>query len=1801
MPGKYLPTKRGNPCEVCGNTSGKCRTSEIDFGNKPATLHLCMEYPDDANTPDFKHLGQTKDSLWGKYVSVNDCEEKPSSEEEKERWRRERDIRNQQRLAIEKRRHAESLTQEQRDRFIRKLLAQLSLSYAHKSHLKRDRGFTDAEIEAGHYRSVVKFQRLDQEVDPRLAGVSLDGRSLTHHASGILCPIPNPQGLFIGWQLRLDNPDDGGKSRWSNSRSQKRPNGPRAHLPNGELPLAFCRPLGSITKLDSIGLAEGVGFKPFRTAQLFEQIIIGASGGNFASSPETFKRYLAQASEELGGKSVITLYADAGAVSKHGVLSQYRRTHKLIQDWGYTLQIAWWGQIAENTPDSDELNPTEIEAVRCISWEEFSTLADQFQVEKNQDKQRQEAHKRQEGWLKAFSSFHNLQPNSVAYSASRQPQREQEQEQEQVAQHKQCQETQKCQEDRLKAFSSFHNTKPDSVAYSASGQPQREGKPQEEEEQEQVAQHKQPQEAHKRQEDRFKAFDGFHNTKPNSVAYSASGQPHREQEQVTQLSTASSNREHCQQQWQQYLKRELNPTDREHCQQQWQQYLKHELNPTTGNYLRGRAFLEAPDPQSLWDLEYKPDKVINQRRLSLDGIVADFIAIVSPMDTGKTWEMSGKLNDLNKSVLLITDTIALAEALAVRYKCRCYNEPDIDLANVNRLVITAASLWKLPTQNKRFDYVLLDEANQIIPEIVKGHTCKPKRARIIGTFNYFAATANNFWLADADLSGLVLDWAAQVRGNKPFVLVNKFKPCQERLIYQFSSIETAFEHICNLLEQGKRVLIPCDAKKTVKKAGANLAGIRTIQGIENLDIDLVQELEQKLQVLFPNKKIRLIHGDNSGEPETREHIKNINKALLHEKLDCEIYNSSMKAGISIDVDTFDEVVCLFNGYSLCHPELGQLMHRYRPKVPISFWINSKSRKGLETNCYKIANDYLYKNHCDGLVLKIDPNTGMVGIDNPEFIQLVSSLEARRNYSLLNIEAELKRHLSGMGYEIIPHPDEYLYTALDGVEKRLKEHGKVVDSAKISTICKSPLLEKIAASSLRNKPNPQFEENCALTKFDLHEFYGLEVTEELIDKDDKGKLRQKLTRLELLLNPDLMAKRKDFVDRRNHHVITDLKHYTLQRQLLEEVGITDYIDPLQEYTAVDLALLGERGRNKSKEFKKLLGITISVAPFWLKRLRRQSHKAVQALFKHNCHLIHIKALLSILAGTLVELPKKFEFESQEKADEYCHQLTPLAQLLVEVIAIEKRFNALECPNSTVHALLCNAIGLKRKKLKETSAGRVYQIDFDSFEFAMQVLAHREQLRERRREESEQELEEEARRFKCFNTEEMQAKVGSEIAENTKPITPHLVFLDESTVKVATPIVELLTNFKTDLVNLSATPVSMTNFKTDLLNSSATPASMTDMKIKPVNLSVTPASITDLKTDLLNSSVTPVSMTDMKTKPVNLSATPVFTENSEGSVMEIEDVMAEVPSPVWHPLMFLTACLVKIAQEWMSHTPPLSIENQKTGGCATNQPVTPGAVVQLSVKAIQELGYKPLQGVPKVDFQVEKLATGKNDLGEYHDYVQVKSHEGESNIYWLPAEWLESLDGIPIRHNCDAFIPQFSASAIGIGRNWLLGVRSPFELLSFESGLKKAEIKEIIVSLTDFQLESLQQSFQQWGVTRDWLPMPSVVDEATSYPTSSSMTAEAPKEDGVVQAAGVGKFNQFEPEDGAPTPIQICAEMVRDAIKLGLEAIKAILKPWTLERRWGALLALEDMSEAAANRLLQIAPNIYQWIDVPNEDV
>ena len=375
MPSTFRPLKRN--CPICSGARRDCRENTQN--------HLIHCRHDVGEVPGYKFVGEDKHGffMW----AVDDgCDRK----EELELKKRQREALKQRRLQQEQDRLSQLLSPKERDIQIRKLLAQLGLKAAHRADLRR-RGLTDSQIEAGLFRSVEPWQKLDEEVSHRLAGVNITGRGLTNPHSGYLCPIWNPQGLLIGWQLRLDKAEDGGKYRWPTSASKKRPNGPTAHLPNGELPLTCCRPLESKPQILTIGLIEGVGLKPFITAQLrsacssaglrpasltLSQIIIGAAGGNFAASQETLKSYLDTISAELGTRQ-LTLYPDAGAISNSHVMRQYRRLKELVTRWGYTLRVAWWNQVYKNADlDADELlaagRGDEIEE---ITWAEFEQIA----------------------------------------------------------------------------------------------------------------------------------------------------------------------------------------------------------------------------------------------------------------------------------------------------------------------------------------------------------------------------------------------------------------------------------------------------------------------------------------------------------------------------------------------------------------------------------------------------------------------------------------------------------------------------------------------------------------------------------------------------------------------------------------------------------------------------------------------------------------------------------------------------------------------------------------------------------------------------------------------------------------------------------------------------------------------------------------------------------------------------------------------------------------------------------------------------------------------------------------------------------------------------------------------------------------------------------------------------------------------------------------------------------------------------------------------------------------------------------
>jgi uncharacterized protein (DUF927 family) len=312
------PTKKSNPCPVCGDISGKCRTTETE-------LVLCMSALDKPSTPtEWKFLGLTNGGgQWGKIV--------PAGQPESGNSKALREQRTAERAAVESSRIARLKPTDIRDSEYRHLVANCPILEADRADLTR-RGLTDEDL-------------------AKLTPIN-DGRG------GYVIPIRDRDGLMVGGQRRLSNVAKGGRYRWATTGENQLPE-------TGELPLAHW---SSSDGVEVVALVEGTGIKPYLAAQRVNALAIGAAGGNFSASTKTLKATLDRYSD-----LPVVLVPDAGAVANKSVMRQYANVQAVTKKWGRELKVLWWGQESKEHGDIDEISADSF--TETISWGEFWAIA----------------------------------------------------------------------------------------------------------------------------------------------------------------------------------------------------------------------------------------------------------------------------------------------------------------------------------------------------------------------------------------------------------------------------------------------------------------------------------------------------------------------------------------------------------------------------------------------------------------------------------------------------------------------------------------------------------------------------------------------------------------------------------------------------------------------------------------------------------------------------------------------------------------------------------------------------------------------------------------------------------------------------------------------------------------------------------------------------------------------------------------------------------------------------------------------------------------------------------------------------------------------------------------------------------------------------------------------------------------------------------------------------------------------------------------------------------------------------------
>ncbi|UKP01257.1 DUF3854 domain-containing protein (plasmid) [Nostoc sp. UHCC 0870] len=497
------------------------------------------------------------------------------------------------------------------------------------------------------------------------------------------------------------------------------------------------------------------------------------------------------------------------------------------------------------------------------------------------------------------------------------------------------------------------------------------------------------------------------------------------------------------------------------------------------------------------------------------------IVLISDMGTGKT-ELMRRWRDAHPDQRFLNNghRVNLLKNLAERLKTEMYSDLGYTgMAKATALSITIDSLHKLNTQALTYGCVFIDEACQYLTHLLLSNTCKEHRAAILEVLHYIVYNAPMVVIADAHMDDVTIDFFRVMRpeGEQPVIIQNEWKN-GSRTIYWYEGQDSSalVAQIAAALMSGQKIMVVSDSKRFIKKL-EKMFSVRVEEAGErgSRGEDLYKNCPSAPLPLCSNSSLRIwsIHSDNSGSEENVAFIKDITNAVKN--IDALFTSPSLGTGVDIPDFHFDLVFGVFHGVSQTATECAQQLWRYRPKVPIHVWVAPKPPFGYQTtNPTKIKERLLQTNEITAFLLRIDRETGKRGAEKEWAMDAYCQIKAARHQSLNNLRADLRDLLTQMGNHIISVGDENDALAWSN----LKQAADALDTAHHYAVAEANNISKSEYRARQTKDYLSPDEIVECEKFRIHDAYGMEVTPELVEKDDGGRLITAIASLESILSP-----------------------------------------------------------------------------------------------------------------------------------------------------------------------------------------------------------------------------------------------------------------------------------------------------------------------------------------------------------------------------------------------------------------------------------------------------------------------------------------------------------------------------------------------------------------------------------------------------------------------------------------------------------------------------------------------------------
>ncbi|MBD2255830.1 plasmid replication protein, CyRepA1 family, partial [Nostoc parmelioides] len=401
-----------------------------------------------------------------------------------------------------------------------------------------------------------------------------------------------------------------------------------------------------------------------------------------------------------------------------------------------------------------------------------------------------------------------------------------------------------------------------------------------------------------------------------------------------------------------------------------------------------------------------------------------------------------------------------------------------------------AEHWKQPL-------VIIDESEQVIWHSLSATTeVKKHRVEVLNQLsqlfkNAIAPGRGRIIVADADLSDLSAQMVMGLAETKvtPWVVVNTWKG-QPWNIYNYKQTTP----ICWLaaleahIKTGGKPFIAVDAQKAKSKWGTKV-------------------LEAKLKKKFPNHRILRIDSETIVDPEHAAYacIERLNQILM--EYDIVLASPSIGTGVSIDIrGHFTSVWGCFQGVA---PENAtrQALARVREEVERHLWVARHGVGKVGNGATNVKSLLASEHQCFKANLRLLQDASMV-IDGDEIninrtaLTIFGKMSCRINAGMIHYRESVVEALTDEGHNIIDVYDNKTRIIL---EKLITKQRDDLYNAECENVCAADTSHLTPAKyeALQQQRSKTTTERNIERKYKLEQRYGVEVTPELVKKDDAG--------------------------------------------------------------------------------------------------------------------------------------------------------------------------------------------------------------------------------------------------------------------------------------------------------------------------------------------------------------------------------------------------------------------------------------------------------------------------------------------------------------------------------------------------------------------------------------------------------------------------------------------------------------------------------------------------------------------------